>query len=194
MFVDWICFLYFSLVGTPVSLKWSWDAMCFSASCIRILSGLEECSLNTFLKRCRCSTKSLKQNKNKDFVTQRASNNLSREDTVSREWSERKAQTLPWYGSWDWNHYIISSHFQKDLRIEWALEKGCTQACNPSYLGGWSKRTGTLWVCLKGLGKVPGTTVRGFLITWVLLKIRRVSNNRKPPLGLSVITHTLLIF
>lgn len=84
MFVDWICFLYFSLVGTPVSLKWSWDATCFSASCIRILSGLEECSLNTFLKRCRCFSESLKQNKNKDFVTQRASDTLSREDTVSR--------------------------------------------------------------------------------------------------------------
>jgi hypothetical protein len=88
VFHNWICLLYSSIVGTNPALNGPGDATCFYASCIRILSGLE-CSLNTFLKRCKCFTENLKQYENKDLVIQRASDSLSREDTVSREWNEK---------------------------------------------------------------------------------------------------------
>ena len=95
VFDNWICLLYSSIVGTNPALNGPGDATCFYASCIRILSGLE-CSLNTFLKRCKCFTENLKQNKNKDLVTQRASDILSREDTVSRQWNENSSVALIW--------------------------------------------------------------------------------------------------
>lgn len=79
---------------------------------------------------------------------------------------------------------------------EWALEKGCTQACNPSYLGGWSKRSA------RGPCESASRVYRRFQAQWSGSSLLhecswklRVSNNRKPPLGLSVITDThILVF
>lgn len=73
---------------------------------------------------------------------------------------------------------------------EWALEKGCTQACNPS------KRSA------RGPYESASRVYRRFQAQWSGASLLhecswklRVSNNRKPPLGLSVITDThILVF
>lgn len=122
-----VCFLYFNIVGTEVSLNWAWDAPCFCA--YLYFRTLSVSTWRVFTKHIPQKIKMFHWQFKTKQKTKTPRTTLSKvgEDIVSREWNLSSDTALTWklrlgplnysfpLSKWPWNRMGFLKGLQPGL-------------------------------------------------------------------------------